>query len=398
MRKIFFLLLALLLFSSHDMFLKLDTYFLQPNSPATIKLFNGTFDRSDNTIDRDRMVDASLLGNGNRIAVTNEQWSEKDSMTILSFETGDAGTWVAGVSTRARNFEMAAADFNEYLEHDGVLDMLNWRKDNDALEEDAVEAYSKHVKAIFQVGEQRTDDWQTTMEYPIEFIPLSNPYELQVKDVLQLQLLWEGEPLANQLVYADVTPVAQRYSHEQGHDHAHAGDGHSHGDDEHSHGHAHTDEGGHSHSHEGDDYSHGHSHAANDDYSHGHAHGDGGHTHNHDEAPEEEEDDHSHADDLLFRTDASGQLSLPISSEGIWYVRTIYLTQSEEPGLTHESNWATLTFEVGHSHGGGTHSHASGEDHQHDHEEGLGIPGYVYWLGSLALITALFFWFNRKEA
>lgn len=336
MKKLFLVLIAFVVFSSHDMYLKLDTYFLQPNTSAAIKLFNGTFDKSENVIDRNRMIDVSLVGNGNRSQVDTSQWSEKDSMTILSFTTGEAGTWVAGVSTHPRNIEMTAADFNDYLEHDGVLDMLDWRKKNDALEQDAVEKYSKHVKAIFQVGDKKTNDWQTALGYPIEFIPLSNPYDLHPGHAMQVQLLWKGEPLANQLVYVD----SKARGHEHSHDHEHAD-------------------------------------AAEDEHSHDHGHA--------------AEEDHHHHAATQVRTDANGILSVELTAKGIWYLRTIYLTHSEDPGLTHESNWATLTFEVGdgHSHDGGGHSHA--------HEHGWGIPSYAYWIASFGLLLGLFLWFNRKK-
>ena len=175
MKKRLLLIGALLLFSSHDMYLKLDSYFLQPNTQATIKLFNGTFEKSENVITRDRMRDVSLVGNGERLAVDAAQWSEKDSITILNFTTGVPGTWVAGVSTGPRNIEMSGADFNSYLEHDGILDMLEWRRENQAMDLPAVEKYSKHVKTIFQVGDKTSEDWKTVLGYPIEFIPLENP-------------------------------------------------------------------------------------------------------------------------------------------------------------------------------------------------------------------------------
>lgn len=334
MKKIVLVLIAVVVFSSHDMYLKLDTYFLQPNTPARIQLFNGTFDNSDNAIARNRMIDVSLVGNGTRTAVDTAQWSEADNTTILNFETGAAGTWVAGVSTRARNIEMAAADFNDYLEHDGVLDMLEWRKANNALDADAVEKYAKHVKAIFQVGDQLTGDWQTALGYPIEFIPLSNPYDLHPGHAMQVQLLWQGEPLANQLVYAGSKEM------------------------EHEHGHEHADAAEHSHPHE------------------------------HDTA---EEPTAHHRDLTQLRTDADGKLTLDITHQGIWYLRTIYMTQSEEAGLTHESNWATLTFEIGEG-----HSHEHQAAHSHGEEAGLGIPSYVYWVGSLVLVAGLFFIFNRR--
>jgi len=52
-----------------------------------------------------------------------------------------------------------------------------------------------------------------------------------------------------------------------------------------------------------------------------------------------------------------------------------------------------LTFEVGEGH---SHAHAE-DDHSHEEEHGIGIPSYAYWIASLALLAALFFWFNRKN-
>lgn len=336
MKKLFFLVLALLLFCSHDMYLKLDGYFLAPNTKSTIQLFNGTFHESENVITRDRMLDVSLVGNGQRIQVDTNQWTEKDNITLLNFETGAAGTWVAGVSTRARNIEMSAEDFNGYLEHDGVIDMLAQRRQNNSLDQDAVEKYSKHVKTIFQVGDQISNDWQTVLGYPIEFVPLENPYDLHPGHALRVELLFQGQPLANQLVYADkVTTSPATHTHADGTTHSHDGAA------EHSH---------------------------------------------------EEGTDHSHTEGAIqLRTDVNGILSIPIDAKGIWYLRTIHLVTSDEPGLTHESNWATLTFEVGDG-----HSHLHATEHAHDHE-GPGIPGYVFLLGSLAIVAGLFFWFNRKK-
>ena len=333
MKRFVLLLAAFILFCSHDLFLKRNsTYFLQPHTPVTLYLFNGTFYESENTITRDRMLDVSLVGNGQHLHPDTTQWSDAGDTTLLRFETGEEGTWVAGVSTRARNIELAAADFNDYLEHDGVLDVLEKRRQKQQLEQDAVEKYSKHVKAILQVGDQRSLDWQTRLGYPIEFVPLANPYHLHEGEDLRVQLLWQGEPLPNQLVYAG--SVANDHSHE-------------------------------------------------------HTHADGStHSHSHDEG----DTDHQHHDATQLRTDSNGIVTLSAPADGIWYLRTIHLTESDEPGLTHESNWATLTFELGQRHSHDTATHTHGEEAPTG-----GIPSYVYWLGSLLLIVGLFFWFNRKN-
>jgi len=317
------------------MYLKFDSYFLEPNSEVSLRLFNGTFHKSENVIDRDRMTDVSLVGNGVRTTVNNGQWREKDSVTILDFKTGEPGTWVAGLSTAPKVIDMSAEDFNGYLAHDGVIDMLEWRRKNDSLGADASEKYSKYVKAIFQVGEKKSQDWNAVLGYPLEFIPLSNPYGLHTGDELQVKLIYKGKALVNQLVYVDYVASKNSHTHKNEHD-KEGGTGHSHDD---------AGEQGHSHDSEGSE-------------------------------------PHIHTSGKQVRTDAEGIFTVKLSADGIWYLRTINLIHSKEPGLTHESNWSTLTFEVRHG-------------HERDHE--VGLFSYMFWIGSFVVLFGLFFWFNRKK-
>ncbi|MEL6192355.1 MAG: DUF4198 domain-containing protein [Bacteroidota bacterium] len=344
-----YLLVAFLLLCSHDLYIKMETYFLQAYQEASLSLYNGTFEKSENIITRDRMLDASLVGLGKRVAIDPSQWQDQDStITQLTFKTGAAGTYVAGVSTKARNIELAADDFNSYLEHDGVLDMLAYRTDNDLLNQDAVESYQKHIKAIYQVGYVKTDDWNTVLGYPIEFVPLANPYEKYSGEKLAVQLLLDGKPLPNQLVYADYITSA----HSQ-HDHAHDGEQHSH-------------------EHEGEAHSHDHD----------------GEAHSHDHDGEE----HTHTSGQQLRTNEQGIVEIDLPEDGVYYLRTIYMVAiSGSDELTHESKWATLTFEVTHKHDSSTHTH-----HDHDHEEGIPTWGFV--LASILIIGVLFLFFRKMDS
>lgn len=328
---------AILLLCSHDMFLKLDGYFLMANSEATIQLFNGTFEESENTIDRNRMLDVSIVVNGDRTAVDSSQWMEKDLITYLNFKTGNEGTYVAGVSTATRTIETKAERFNNYLEHDGVVDMLKYRKENNEADQDAVEKYSKHVKTIFQVGDKTSDDWKTVLDYPIEFVPLENPYELHEGHSFKARLLLKGKPLKNQLVSVgnkNDAAHSEEHSHDNGEKHSHVKD---------------------------------------------------------------ENEEHTHDALMELRSDNDGMVEFEISSSGVWFLKTIHMEKSTAAGLTHESNWATLTFEIGagHSHDGSNHSHDD-DDHVHDHDD-EGIPSYVFWIGSILIVGVLFFVFNRRK-
>lgn len=188
---------------AHDMFLKFTSYFLAPNAEATVMLLNGTFDKSENAIARNRMLDVSIVGPEKDVMHPDtSMWWDKDDTAFLKFKTGEAGTYVIGVSTAARPIDLSAEDFNNYLKHDGVLDVLEDRKKKGILDKPAREIYSKHVKAIYQVGDKQTGSYDHALDYPIEIVPQQNPYTLKKGDKLGFQVLRDGAPVANQIVYA----------------------------------------------------------------------------------------------------------------------------------------------------------------------------------------------------
>ena len=96
--------------------------------------------------------------------------------------------------------------------------MLEDRKKNGKINQKAVESYAKSAKALLQVGDSKTDDYKRVMDYPVEFIPTANPYVTKVGSDISFQLLSEGAPLANHLVYVgnrapDAKPDTQGHSH-----------------------------------------------------------------------------------------------------------------------------------------------------------------------------------------
>jgi uncharacterized GH25 family protein len=188
---------------AHDLFFKFTSYFLKPNTRNIVRLLNGTFRRSENVVTRDRMVDVSLVnGKGERTHPPLTDWHDEGNTALLNVSTGEAGTYLLGLYTKPRELAMKAAAFNHYLEHEGVPDILSRRKEKGELKKDSQERYSKHVKAIFQVGDARTDVYQTVLGYPVEIIPQQNPYVLKVGRTLEGLCLKDGQPLAGQYVLA----------------------------------------------------------------------------------------------------------------------------------------------------------------------------------------------------
>ncbi len=56
------------------------------------------------------------------------------------------------------------------------------------------------MKAVFQVGSDRSAGFSTVLGYPAEIVPLANPYELSVGGALRVRCLVDRHPVANQMV------------------------------------------------------------------------------------------------------------------------------------------------------------------------------------------------------
>ncbi|MBX2816911.1 MAG: DUF4198 domain-containing protein [Saprospiraceae bacterium] len=212
MHRYLILIICYLIFSSHELFLKTDAFFIDPGQETELYLFNGSFDNSENIITRDRIVNAKVVGGGKEMEIPTDNYWDKDEATFLRIGVGAEGTYMAGISTLPRILEMSAGDFKDYLVHEGLSDLVSERARNGNEDQSAREKYSKHVKCLLQVGETHSADYEKILGYPIEFIPLSNPYAMKVGDALSMRLLYKGEPLANEVVRTGYKTNGKVYS------------------------------------------------------------------------------------------------------------------------------------------------------------------------------------------
>ena len=186
--------------AAHDMFVKPTRFFAPENAEVRVRLLNGTFSKSENSIARNRLADASVLTPRGRIQLDTAEWGVKGDTSTFHIHTRAAGTYVIGVSTRPNRIDLSADDFNLYLKDDGIPDVLEARQKAGELAKPAKERYHKHVKALVQVGEARSDHYATPMGYPAEIIPLTNPYTVQPGATLRVKTLVDGKPAGNQFV------------------------------------------------------------------------------------------------------------------------------------------------------------------------------------------------------
>ena len=205
------ILVAVAVASAHDMFVKPARFFVGENAEVLVRVLNGTFSKSENSIARARVRDISVVGPAGREQLDTAAWSANGDTSTFHVRTGAAGTYVIGVSTRPNAIALEAKDFNLYLRDDGIPDVLEARCRDDELEKPARERYAKHVKALIQVGEARSEHFATELGYPAELVPLDNPYALARGGPLRVRTLVDGQATANQFVlYGGRTPNGAR--------------------------------------------------------------------------------------------------------------------------------------------------------------------------------------------
>lgn len=186
---------------AHEMFLRPEAAFQETGTDQVVRLVNGTFDKSENSISIDRMADVSIVAAGAVAKPPATSWSNDATTSYLKYRTGKPGTYVISVSTRPRVITMSPADFTAYLRHDGVLDTLAVFERDNKLEQ-VRERYSKHVRTIVQVGDSRTTDYSRSLGYPVEIVLDQNPYDLKFGKDVSFRVLYKGKPVVNQLVRA----------------------------------------------------------------------------------------------------------------------------------------------------------------------------------------------------
>ena len=185
---------------AHDLFFRMTNFFVPVNASIRMNVLNGTFSSSENSVTRDRLRDLSVVSPSGRASADTSLWSPTGDTSAFFLRTTASGTYVVGASLLPREITLKASEFNEYLETDGIPDVLQARRQAGELGKDATERYSKHIKAIVQVGNDRSDGYSTVFGYPAELVPLDNPYMLRARSTMRVRAMVDGKPVPNQLI------------------------------------------------------------------------------------------------------------------------------------------------------------------------------------------------------
>ncbi len=156
------------------------------------------FPTSLSSIDPARLVATSALGPGGESADVALRPDEDGATMWLGFTPRAPGAWLVATTTLPKVLELEGPAFDDYLLHDGMPHVLAGRMDRGELGRDAVELYSKSVKAVVSVGDapDAGDAARAVLGHVLEIVPLSDPLAVDVGGTLAVRVLFRGEPLA----------------------------------------------------------------------------------------------------------------------------------------------------------------------------------------------------------
>jgi uncharacterized GH25 family protein len=185
---------------AHDLFFRSPRYRLAPGQRVVVDVLNGTFSKSDNAIERERLADLSVVTPSGRVALDVRSWTETEPKSTLEVATAAPGTYLVGAAIKPRVLKLSGREFGAYLKEEGLDEVLARRVEQKRVDEPSRERYSKYLKALLQVGDTPTD--VPALGHAAEIVPDQHPYRLKPGDELSVRCLVDSKPWAGRVVFA----------------------------------------------------------------------------------------------------------------------------------------------------------------------------------------------------
>lgn len=121
---------------------------------------------------------------------------------FLELSFAGAGSYLIEEVSKSKTIVSSPDEFRSYLEEAGLDEVAAARKAADQEKAPARERYSHFVKTLVSVGDKHDDSFAIRSGQPLEIVPQSDPLGAKAGDRISFQVLFNGNALANALVYA----------------------------------------------------------------------------------------------------------------------------------------------------------------------------------------------------
>ncbi len=206
--KFLFASILISLFSAaafaHEYWFEPEKFILAPNEKTAVHLYVGDGlikDREERAFQLEKTPVFNLLSAGKTLDL--KLALADGAMPIYSFSADRAGNYLLAMERNWSYIKIESKKFEDYLREDGMEYIIGEREKLGWQNKEGRERYSRFLKSLLQVGGKRDDTYKRLLGQKLEITPLENPYSKKVGDNLKFQILFDGKPLANRVVFAD---------------------------------------------------------------------------------------------------------------------------------------------------------------------------------------------------
>jgi uncharacterized GH25 family protein len=196
---IFFLLTFISSLSAHEFWLNPQKFIYKRMEKVNIRFLVGENFEGENWIGNNERIRSLKLYYGG-VSDDLSQFITDAEGDSIEYVMLDEGTNLISFNSNNSFINIEPGKFNEYLKEDGLLNALEYRKQNNEMGCNGREFYQRCAKTLLQVGDIKDQTFGITTSMPIDIIPLSNPYQLNNKDLFRVKIFYKGSPLRNALV------------------------------------------------------------------------------------------------------------------------------------------------------------------------------------------------------
>jgi uncharacterized GH25 family protein len=183
--------------SGHELWIQPDKFIYKRTETINLRFFTGekftghTWNASKDDVDVFRLFfdDVSDKNLDNNLSKR-----DGDSLQIVML---DEGTVVLSLQTKNSFRDVKAEDFNEYLQQNGLTDILDYRKKNGDTIKAGLENYQHNAKTILQVGHRTNNIYKQKTGLPIDMIPSEHPYTVSKDGNFKVKVFFWNQILKN---------------------------------------------------------------------------------------------------------------------------------------------------------------------------------------------------------
>lgn len=151
------------------------------------------FPQGENATHPDRVGEWIAVGSQGRTNFSGFAVESNDLAAQTSLDT--PGAYVISVALRPNFIEIKAEDFEDYLREEKAETALETRQVEHQSDQPGREVYTKFAKTFVRVGDAGKGDVLTQpVGHKLEIVPLVNPLEWRVGDLVPVRVLLLGKP------------------------------------------------------------------------------------------------------------------------------------------------------------------------------------------------------------